>query len=194
MNGLNYIRCPAGADLQWTTLLGTTARRTWFLVARLVTPLTSGTSAGLVNAFTGGGQDVIKIDYVDATTNNINLGAGTAVKLAANVPAATLASPFIVSFVHTASSNSNILTINGAVQTRTTSLSASGYVSTSSTYLLGTAAYNTTVDLMELIFYTATPTTAPSVNARQRVEGYLAWKWGLRANLPSTHPYAKLTP
>ena len=194
VNGLNYIRCPAGADLQWTTLLGTTARRTWFLVARLVTPLTSGTSAGLVNAFTGGGQDVIKIDYVDATTNNINLGAGTAVKLAANVPAATLASPFIVSFVHTASSNSNILTINGAVQTRTTSLSASGYVSTSSTYLLGTAAYNTTVDLMELIFYTATPTTAPSVNERQRVEGYLAWKWGLRANLPSTHPYAKLTP
>lgn len=193
-NGLNYIRCPAGADLQWTTLLGTTGRRTWFLVARLVTPLTSGTSAGLVNAFTGGGQDVIKIDYVDATTNNINLGAGTAVKLAANVPAATLASPFIVSFVHTASSNSNILTINGAVQTRTTSASATGYVSTSSTFLLGTAAYNTTVDLMEVIFYTQTPTTAPTQAQRQQVEGYLAWKWGLRANLPSTHPYAKFTP
>lgn len=194
VNGLNYIRCPAGADLQFTTLPGGTGRRTWFLVARLVTPLTSGTSAGLVNAFTGGGQDVIKIDYVDATTNNINLGAGTAVKLAANVPAATLASPFIVSFVHTAGSNNNILTINGAVQTRTTSVNASGYVGTNSTFLLGTAAYNTTVDLMEVIFYTATPTTAPSVNERQRVEGYLAWKWGLRANLPSTHPYAKFTP
>lgn len=194
VNGLNYIRCPAGADLQLTTITGGTGRRTWFLVARLVTPLTSGTSAGLVNAFTGGGQDVIKIDYVDATTNNINLGAGTAVKLAANVPAATLASPFIVSFVHTASSNSNVLTINGAVQTRTTSVSATGYVGTSSTFLLGTAAYNTTVDLMEVIFYAQTTTTAPSVGQRQRVEGYLAWKWGLRANLPSTHPYAKLTP
>jgi len=25
---------------------------------------------------------------------------------------------------------------------------------------------------------------------RQQVEGYLAWKWGLQASLPSTHPYA----
>ena len=193
MNGLNYIRCPAGADLQFTAFSGHDGRRTWFLVARLVTPLTSGTSAGLVNAFTGGGQDVIKIDYVDATTNNINLGAGAAVKLAANVPAATLASPFIVSFVHTAASNNNVLTINGAVQTLTTSANATGYLSTSSTFLLGTAAYNTTVDLMEVIYYTATPNLV-STNQRQRVEGYLAWKWGLRANLPSTHPYAKFTP
>ncbi len=28
---------------------------------------------------------------------------------------------------------------------------------------------------------------------RQQIEGYLAWKWGLQANLPSTHPY-KSTP
>ena len=193
VNGLNYIRCPAGADLQFTAAAGGDNRRTWFLVARLVTPLTSGTSAGLVNAFTGGGQDVIKIDYVDATTNNINLGAGTALRLAANVPAATLASPFIVSFVHTAASSGNILTINGAVQTLTTSVNATGFVAASSTFLLGTAAYNTTVDLMEVIYYTQTPNPV-SVGQRQRVEGYLAWKWGLRANLPSTHPYAKLTP
>jgi hypothetical protein len=194
VNGLNYIRCPAGADLQWTTGTGSTGRRTWFLVARLVTPLTSGTSAGLVNAFTGGGQDVIKIDYVNATTNNINLGAGTALRLAANVPAATVANPFLVSFVHTAGSNSNVLTINGAVQTRTTSVNATGFVSTSSTFLLGTAAYNTTVDLMEVIFYTATTTPSPTVIQRQRVEGYLAWKWGLQSNLPSTHPFAKVRP
>jgi hypothetical protein len=193
VNGLNYIRCPAGADLQFTAASGHDGRRTWFLVARLVTPLTSGTSAGLVNAFTGGGQDVIKIDSVDATTNNINLGAGTAVKLAANVPAATLASPFIVSFVHTAASTDNILTINGVVQTLTTSANATGFVAVNSTFLLGTAAYNTTVDLMEVIYYTRT-TNLVSVGQRQRVEGYLAWKWGLRANLPSTHPYAKFTP
>jgi hypothetical protein len=29
---------------------------------------------------------------------------------------------------------------------------------------------------------------------RQQVEGYLAWKWGLQANLPSTHAYAKYPP
>jgi hypothetical protein len=29
---------------------------------------------------------------------------------------------------------------------------------------------------------------------RQQVEGYLAWKWGLQSNLPSTHAYAKSSP
>jgi trimeric autotransporter adhesin len=28
---------------------------------------------------------------------------------------------------------------------------------------------------------------------RQKLEGYLAWKWGLTANLPVDHPY-KTTP
>jgi hypothetical protein len=28
---------------------------------------------------------------------------------------------------------------------------------------------------------------------RQQLEGYLAWKWGLQGNLPSTHPF-KLGP
>lgn len=34
---------------------------------------------------------------------------------------------------------------------------------------------------------------APSAADRQKVEGYLAWKWGLEANLPAGHPY-KATP
>lgn len=29
---------------------------------------------------------------------------------------------------------------------------------------------------------------------RQTVEGYLAWKWGLQANLPDTHPYKYMNP
>jgi hypothetical protein len=33
-----------------------------------------------------------------------------------------------------------------------------------------------------------------STQERQQMEGYLAWKWGLQASLPSTHPYAKFTP
>ena len=31
-----------------------------------------------------------------------------------------------------------------------------------------------------------------SVTERQRIEGYLAWKWGLQGKLPSTHPYKTL--
>ena len=33
-----------------------------------------------------------------------------------------------------------------------------------------------------------------STDVRQRLEGYLAWKWGLEANLPSGHPYKLLPP
>ena len=31
--------------------------------------------------------------------------------------------------------------------------------------------------------------TTLNVSERQQVEGYLAWKWSLQANLPATHPY-----
>jgi hypothetical protein len=31
--------------------------------------------------------------------------------------------------------------------------------------------------------------TAFTTNQRQQIEGYLAWKWGLQANLPANHPY-----
>jgi hypothetical protein len=33
-----------------------------------------------------------------------------------------------------------------------------------------------------------------TLDNRQTVEGYLAWKWGLQGNLPATHPYANENP
>jgi hypothetical protein len=33
-----------------------------------------------------------------------------------------------------------------------------------------------------------------STDNQQLVEGYLAWKWGLEANLPSGHPYENAAP
>ena len=43
----------------------------------------------------------------------------------------------------------------------------------------------TNFQLGELLFYS----TSITVPQRQQVEGYLAWKWGLQANLPAGHPY-----
>jgi len=37
-------------------------------------------------------------------------------------------------------------------------------------------------------------TNLRSDNIRQRIEGYLAWKWGLEANLPVGHPYKSAPP
>jgi hypothetical protein len=42
----------------------------------------------------------------------------------------------------------------------------------------------------ELLVYN----TVLTIPERQRVEGYLAWKWGLNSKLPSTHPYFDVAP
>ena len=90
----------------------------------------------------------------------------------------------------------------GCINTLTTS-SATAYLNGTS---VGSAVRSTTTNIafaighatvtellqgaiFETIIYNTTLTTAQ----RQRVEGYLAWKWGLVANLPPTHPY-KNTP
>jgi hypothetical protein len=33
-----------------------------------------------------------------------------------------------------------------------------------------------------------------AVSDRQKMEGYLAWKWNLQSNLPSNHPYKNAKP
>lgn len=40
-------------------------------------------------------------------------------------------------------------------------------------------------NINEIVLYD----TALTPTQRQKVEGYLAWKWGLQASLPSSHPY-----
>lgn len=44
-------------------------------------------------------------------------------------------------------------------------------------------------DIAEVIL-----TLALSLADQQRIEGYLAWKWGLEANLPANHPYKNSPP
>ena len=44
--------------------------------------------------------------------------------------------------------------------------------------------------IYELIVFNNTVSTSQ----RQQVEGYLAWKWGLQNNLPSSHAYKKIKP
>jgi hypothetical protein len=47
-----------------------------------------------------------------------------------------------------------------------------------------------TASVAEVIVYS----TTPSDQQRQQIEGYLAWKWGLVANLPAGHPYKNYPP
>lgn len=91
----------------------------------------------------------------------------------------------VFSFVNNSSSiDNNVATIDGVSQTLTTNNT------TSSGALLTTASHNLKAGaggiLCEILVIRA------NITATQRVqiEGYLAWKWGLQANLPMTHPFS----
>jgi hypothetical protein len=45
-------------------------------------------------------------------------------------------------------------------------------------------------DISEIVYVAGQPST----DTRQRIEGYLAHKWGLTANLPNDHPYKTAAP
>ena len=51
-------------------------------------------------------------------------------------------------------------------------------------------AGNAAADFAEFILFS----TALADCDRQRVEGYLAWKWGLRSKLPASHPFVNTPP
>ncbi len=53
-----------------------------------------------------------------------------------------------------------------------------------------TLGRNLNGEIAEILFYSSFLDTAD----RQRVEGYLAWKWGTQASLPSTHPFKNYRP
>jgi hypothetical protein len=58
---------------------------------------------------------------------------------------------------------------------------------------IGRSDFNTNylnATICEFMIFRAALTTTQ----RQQVEGYLAWKWGLRSSLPSTHPNAFMPP
>ena len=103
----------------------------------------------------------------------------------------TLSTPFVYSLVIDGTFLNNF--VNGNQQTpanvaKSASFNFTNYVvgdragSTSSIFLNGYVG--------EIIVYINSLATLQ----RQQVEGYLAWKWGLQANLPANHPYKNSAP
>jgi hypothetical protein len=100
------------------------------------------------------------------------------------------ANTFVIGYAELSGSNIRIRT-NGGSET-ITAASATG--SLTGTLQLG-RNYNSDVycldgEIAEVIFTNA----ALSNTNRQLIEGYLAWKWALQANLPVGHPYKNARP
>jgi len=174
--------------MRFTAAINTQAR-SWFVVARATTAFTASPQYwGPINASLGG-RDGLVCAYNGSTYLFYNGPNGVAITVAGNI-----VNPFnrvgLYALVNSATAASNVLTDNGASVTLSTSAAATGYNTGSAAVLVSTAGYSRGSDIMEIILYYGD--LAPS--ARQTVEGYLAWKWGLQTNLPTTHPYYKFRP
>ena len=94
----------------------------------------------------------------------------------------------------TQNSTSAVLYVNGSIlATNTLSYTpglATGFRIGKRSDNLGGSAYNLYGNICEIIVFNSLLTT----DQRQKVEGYLANKWGLTNSLLSTHPYKKFQP
>ena len=74
---------------------------------------------------------------------------------------------------------------NNSITTSTTDFDFNGVVANLGGKWLDTTGGTYNGALAELIFVDGVMSTFD----RQKMEGYLAWKWGLEGSLPSGHPY-----
>ena len=82
--------------------------------------------------------------------------------------------------------------VDGSAMT-TTNTTNTGSISNSNVLDIGAAAVGGNPmagDIAEVLVGGATLTSSD----REKLEGYLAWKWGLEDNLPSAHPYKTFPP
>ena len=91
--------------------------------------------------------------------------------------------------------NGSALYLNGANQGSFTDSSANPQTALTNTWFaaIGPAsggAYPSQIEINEIVMYTTTLTT----QQRQQLEGYFAWKWGLKASLGSGHPFFLIPP
>ena len=101
--------------------------------------------------------------------------------------ALTVSTSYLMRFVYNAASSEAAVNGNAGTTADTTGGGLSTGFSISSNPGDPNVAANAYV--AELLI---TPTL--SVPNRQRMEGYLAWKWGLQGNLPGGHPYKNSAP
>ena len=80
--------------------------------------------------------------------------------------------------------------LNGTTRTTTVGGIASDKIITQPLTFSGRPDSSFAGSVAEILHYNE-PLTTPQV---QKVEGYLAWKWGLQANLPAGHPYKSGAP
>ena len=123
--------------------------------------------------FFGNGTNAWNPSTTDANSPAISMANGFAAWSVVNDPITKVATPYVN---------------GGAFATRNGTMN-----NTSTGYMLGGAATTQHFpgDIAEVLML---PTAIVTTDIRQRIEGYLAHKWGLTAQLPANHPYKNSPP
>ncbi len=189
VNGLNFVRCPSGADLGIVLSLATQAR-SWFFVTRLNEPMTGSSQYfAVLNSLSNNGE--LGVQWQSAGNYRPYIGTAVSIRVSAVIPNTLFDNVVHMgSLVNGTATTFNRVTMNGSRQVLQSNATATGYSSANTTYVLGRASFARSVDIMEVIFYYGALADAQ----RQRVEGYLAWKWGLQDKLPTNHAYYRFRP
>lgn len=195
INGLNVVNFAAGASMSLDNISTPNQARSAFVVTRNLTQLDSGIYQGFFNAGSAPGagwQDFYMssdgTNYYIGIAKNGDYGLGACIFSTTENPLNVVN---MYGCVNSATAGSNAGTLNGSTMTLNFDVAATGYLTTTVPFtILATAGYNTAQDMAEFIQfdYALTPSD------RYRVEGYLAWKWGIASSLPENHPFKKRQP
>ena len=158
-------------------LEGTTTARSWPFIFPFQIGVTNGLQGGLTRTGTNWTLNY-NVAFVGTGAN------GTAI-VSNSSSGPSVGTPFIGMFGKTGASQ-YVFSYNGTYETVT-----GGNYTIAGGQPFSMAPFYQAQELCEMIYYTG---RVLSVGEIAKIDGYLAWKWGLQANLPSTHPYKKYAP
>ncbi len=180
-NGLNVVGINSASTLRFTAAFPTQVRSRFFAVRPNVN--TTTTLAWFLNQAGTGGDGIVP----DANSSGrlTQLAQSVAFRLTGPNLANQSNTFSIVSFRNAANTARNRIAYNGSNQTLSTNTTAASYIATAQTVTVGVG-----VDVGEWISYNSQLNNTENF----QVEGYLAWKWGLRTLLPSDHIFRNVPP
>jgi hypothetical protein len=180
INGRAALSIGTLARMTMPSLTFAQTSRTVFVVATL------GNSGSFYLFLDGSTNNIDTIFFIYNGDNRLYFGSiGNAVALQAAFPGGSFNAASIISGVSAPATNRGIY-VNGTAQTLTANTGGTYTTGTTTTQVTGNSTYEAAYTLGELMLFDGALTTPQ----RQQVEGYLAAKWGLKANLPATHPYS----
>ena len=168
---------------------GNTVNLTMFCVVSFSNTVTGATYASPFNWANAGGTPRIGLS-VGNNADGVMMDVGSNVigRTSFSVPPPTFDNTFCF-FSYFKNGVNTQLNLNGSNKATTNNQDTTQFGSSSFAFNVGSAyqnsAYSMRGNVGEILFYNSTLSTQNF----QIVEGYLAWKWGLQSQLPSTHPY-----